>query len=545
MKFETFAAIEEGFQPSEDGKCAFAAGGMVATAFPEATRAGVEMLEKGGNAIDAACAAALALGVCEPQASGIGGQSMAILHTNGRTIAVDGSSRVPSLAHLSRFNEGERFVGYRATTVPSTVAVLGYLSRRYGRLKWKALLEPAIRIAREGYRITELQSQLQTRSLEKFESVPSGSGARYFLNTDGQPYTPGSLFCQPELASLLETLAAQGYKSFYRGEIALQIDEDMRAHDGFLRADDLALIPNPIERRPIRRRYRGLEVRTLPPPAAGRTLLLVLRILNYMPQKFLRTEQPETYHFVAEAFRKAFLLRTQRPFDPNTYPQVPDKKMLNRALAKQLATSIRDEIDHNLPMIDPPQDEGETTHLSVMDAEGNAIGITQSIELVYGAKTAAEGLGFLYNCYMNALDVKNPSHPHYLRPNATPWTTVAPAILMCRGKPWMVVGSPGSERIYSSISQLLSSMIDLHLPLCQAMYRPRFHCSIGGTINLEADRFDPEVIDYLEKTGYKIKRREPYSFYLGAIHAVMKCQSRRGFQGVAEVRRDGSAAGLA
>ncbi|MBI9046835.1 MAG: gamma-glutamyltransferase [Anaerolineaceae bacterium] len=537
------AAIEEAFEPSVDGKCAYAEGGMVATAFPEATRAGVEMLEQGGNAIDAACAASLALSVCEPQASGIGGQSMAILNINGRTIALDGSSRVPSLAHLSQFNENERLVGYKATTVPSTIAVLGHLNRRYGRLKWSTLFEPAIRIAKEGYRITELQNKLQTRELEKFKKVPKGSGARYFLKDNSLPFAPGDLFCQSDLGNLLETLADQGPMAFYRGEIARQIDEDMRAHGGFLRYDDLALIPHPIERRPIRRRFRGMDVYTIPPPAAGRTLLLVLRILNHIPSKFLRSEEPETYHFMAEAFRKAFLLRTQRPYDPNTYPQVSDKKMLSRSMAKSLAISIRDIIDHQLPMIEPPVDEGETTHLSVMDSEGNAIGITQSVEFVYGSKTAAEGLGFLYNSYMNAFDIQNAAHPYYLRPNAIPWTTVAPAIVMHRNKPWLLIGSPGSERIYSTISQFLVNMIDKHMPLCKAMYHPRLHCSIGGTINLEGERFDPGLVKYLEEMGYRIKIREPYSFYLGAVHAVMNCQSLPGFQGVAEVRRDGSAEG--
>ena len=172
--------IEAQFQPTDDKKCAAGENGMVATAFPEATQAGVEILEKGGNAIDAACAAAFALGVCEPQASGIGGQSTAIMHVDGKTIAIDGSSRVPSLAHIEQFNnKSERAIGYRATTVPSTVAVIGHLNFRYGKLKWLDILQPAIRIAREGYRITKLQCDLQARELEKFLSVPSQSGATF------------------------------------------------------------------------------------------------------------------------------------------------------------------------------------------------------------------------------------------------------------------------------------------------------------------------------------------------------------------------------
>ncbi len=536
--------IENRFEPTPDGKCTVAEGGMVATAFPEASRAGVRMLELGGNAVDAACAAAMALGVCEPQSSGVGGQTMAILYINGKIIAVDGSSRVPSLAHLSRFRDGDRAVGYRATTVPSTVAVLGHLNFRYGKLDWAAILEPAIRIARQGYRITSLQRDLQIRELEKFLQVPSGSGARYFLKGGTEPCAEGDRFVQPELAALLERLAERGPRAFYSGKVAKRIDEDMRANDGFLRAEDLALIPWPIERKPLKRRYRKITVATIPPPAAGRTLLLVLMMLNNLPSSFLRNATPESYHFIAETFRKAFRQRKQRPFDPNYYPQIPEKLMMNRDFALELFRTIRDTIDPELPLVEPFTDEGETTHLSVMDAEGNAVGITQSIELAYGSKAAAEGLGFLYNNYMMALDTRKPSHPYYLRPNAIPWTSVSPAIIFYKKIPWMVVGSPGSERIYSTVGQFLVHMVDGHLSMAEAMLKPRLHCSIGGKLSLEAERFDPALIDYLEKMGYKIDRREAYSFYLGAIHAVMRCITRKGFQGVAEVRRDGIAAGI-
>jgi gamma-glutamyltranspeptidase/glutathione hydrolase len=266
--------------------------------------------------------------------------------------------------------------------------------------------------------------------------------------------------------------------------------------------------------------------------------------LNHLPTRFIRNGSPETYHFIAETFRKAFLTRTQRPFDPNTYPQLPEKKMLNRKFAKELAISIRDTIDPDLPLIEPPTQESDTTHLSVMDAQGNAIGITQSIELVYGSKAAAAELGFLYNNYMAALETKQPSHPYYLRPNAIPWTTVAPAIVFREHEPWLVVGSPGSERIYSTVSQFLLHMIDGSVSMAEAMIRPRFHCSIGGKLSLEAERFKPEVLEYLASLGYKLDHREPYAFYLGAIHAVMQCQTKAGFQGVAEYRRDGTAEGL-
>ena len=301
-------SIEGKFSPTENGKCAVSDGGMVSTAFPDATQAGVEMLRQGGIAVDAACAAAFALGVCEPQASGLGGQSTAILHFKGNTIALDGSSRVPSLAHIDRIDKKtQRFQGYKATTVPSTPAVLGYLHFRYGKLDWSEILKPAIRIAREGYLITQLQHDLQKREAEKFLNMDSLSGAKYFLKKGQDPYEVGDKFIQEDLSGLLEHLALHGVKAFYTGDVAKQIDEDMRFNEGFLRAEDLALIPWPVERKPIRRSYRKVKIFTCPPPGSGRTLLLVLQMMKNMPSKFFKNPTPKMFHFLAETFRKGLL----------------------------------------------------------------------------------------------------------------------------------------------------------------------------------------------------------------------------------------------
>ncbi|NIM26010.1 MAG: gamma-glutamyltransferase [Nitrososphaeria archaeon] len=536
--------VENSFKTTTDKKCSISKQGMVSSAFPQATKAGVEMLKKGGNAVDAACATALALGVCEPQASGIGGQSLAILHFEGKTIAVDGSSRAPSLAHNSFFEKrSHRFIGYKATTVPSTIATLGYLNEKYGRLDWSTIVKPSIRIAKRGYRITKLQNRLQEENLSNFFKVKSRSGAKYFLKDGEVPYDVGDLFVQEDLSDLLQHLSKYGHVSFYQGMIAKLIDKDMRINKGFLRNEDLAFIPEPIERKPISRRYRGIRVYTMPPPTAGDTMLLVLMMLGNLKKSFLRKRTSKSYHFVAETFRKALLYRTQRKFNPETYHQIDEKTHLSRSFSKSLSESIRDSIDPNLPLKESSDIE-DTTHLSVMDGEGNAVGITQSIELVYGSKAAADGLGFLYNNYMSAYELENPSHPFYLRPNSIPWTSVSPSIIFYNHKPWIVLGSPGSARIFSVVSHFISRVIDGDNPIDIAMTRPRIHCSLDGKISLEADDSGIEIIKHLKKMGYKIDIKERFSFYLGAIHAVLKRQTGDGFQGVAEIRRDGTAEGL-
>ncbi|HUU47569.1 MAG TPA: gamma-glutamyltransferase [Nitrosopumilaceae archaeon] len=536
--------IENSFQTTIDNKFSESSKGMVSSAFPNASKAGAEILKKGGNAIDAACAVSLALGVCEPQASGIGGQSMGIIHFEGKTICIDGSTRAPSLATPSRFkNIIERSLGYRATTVPSTVAVMGILNERYGNLEWAKILKPAIRIAKKGYRITKLQHDLQQKELENFTKLESRSGAKYFLKDGTTPFEPKDLFIQDELAELLSYLADNGYKSFYHGKIPKIIDADMRKNKGLLREDDLVMIPKIIEREPIVGKYRNVTVKTFPPPAVGRILLLILMLLNQLPPKVIKNKKLEFYHYLVETFKRSLAFRTQRPYDVATYKQFDDKLLFDKTFLKHLSESIIDGIQLNSNPKMKFHDE-DTTHLSVMDDEGNAVGITQSIELVYGSNAAAEGLGFLYNSYMASFEYDNINYPHYLRPNTSPWTSVAPTILFHKNKPWMTLGTPGSDRIPTITAQFISSMIDSGLSPNDAMNKPRIHCTVDGIVAIEGERFDASIIPYLAELGYKIESKEPYSYYHGAIHAVIKKNSSKGFQGMAEIRRDGTAVGV-
>jgi gamma-glutamyltranspeptidase/glutathione hydrolase len=539
-----FETVERAFRPTDDGKCAEAGRAMVATAFPEATAAGVEVLREGGNAVDAACAAALALAVCEPQASGLGGQTMIVLSTAEGVTAFDGSSRAPSLAHVEAVSREDREIGYRATTVPSTPATLAYAAERFGRLPWRRVVEPAVRLAREGYRITALQHRLQESHREDFAKVSSGSGARYFLD-DGEPFREGAVFRQPDLGRLLETLAEKGVEEFYRGDTARAIDADMRAHDGFLRYDDLALIPWPIARRPLRRKFRGLTIRTMPLPAAGRTLLFTLMMLNLIRPRHLNEDEIKRALLLVEVLRKALLERSDRPFDANFYPQLPEKNMLDPAYVRASIREIMTDKHVRMP-IRETEDElvGETTHLSVADAEGNAVSLTQSIERVYGSKAAAAGLGFLYNNYLLDFDSQLPSHPYYLRPNAVPWAAVCPTLVFDDREFVAALGSPGSERSIAALVQFLVHVVDEKMSLGEAMAAPRVHCSLGGAVSLEAARFPAALVEELRRRSYRIRERKPFSFFLGAVQAVWKRQTGPGFHGVADARRDGTAAGL-
>ena len=525
---------ESDFTATPDGKCVRANGGMVSAGFPQAAEAGALMLQKGGNAVDAAAAAALCLCVCEPQASGLGGQSMALIHINRRSFFLDGTGRVPAKARLDRFTGEDFKFGYKATSVPTTPAVLGYMVRRYGALSWRQIVAPALATALDGYRITGLQHRLQTRELSSFTKTPPGSGAKYFLKEGREPYQKGERFRQPELARLLETLMEQGPEAFYIGAPARQIDADMKTHGGFLRAEDLADIPWPVERTTLQSSYRGLDLILAPPPAAGRSLLLLLKLLETRPSDYWNRENPQAAWDMACAIRQVLKERRANPIDPDRYEPGGDVALTDPAVLECSSKSDNAMGDHG----------GETTHLSTMDAMGNAVGLTQSVNLVYASKAAAQSLGFLYNDYLLDCNTTDRRHPNYLRPGGRPASFVAPVMVMRHQTPWLVAGSPGSERIISSVAQFLSRVVDGSLPICAAMRGPRLHFSPEGILSIESGRFAPRVVDYLKAKDVELSHRRDYSFYLGAIHAALRCISKDEYQGAAEIRRDGIAAGV-
>ncbi|MGF1466712.1 MAG: gamma-glutamyltransferase family protein [Sandaracinaceae bacterium] len=509
----------------------FSPDGMVATAHYEATRAGVRMLAQGGNAVDAAVAAAFALGVCEPAASGLGGQTMMLVHRarTRRTVALDGSSRAPNRA-VPGLVTGEALLrGYRATTVPSTVATLGYALGKYGTKPLSEVLAPAIELAEGGYAVSALQRRLMKRVSRAWKGTPTGA---VFLRQGERLPRAGERLVQPALAATLRRLAAAGTDDFYVGEIARAIDADMQRQDGLLRADDLARIPMPIERRPVTCEFEGRRVMTMPPPGAGRTLIEMLNILKHLPKRRRIPDEPASAVLLAEVIRRAFLDRNDRPFDPNLYPQVGARKMVSEDYARKVAREVRARVEAG---------RGETTHLSVMDREGNVVGLTQSIERVFGARVATPELGFLYNDYMSAFELTDISHPYYLRPNAVPWASVAPTIVFQGKDPWLVIGSPGSERIVSSIVQVLLRL-GQQSPY-DAVAAPRIHCSLTGKVSLEASRMRSDIPAALSARGFTIDPREPFAFYLGCVQLVLR--DGGGFIGVADPRRDGSAEGPA
>lgn len=509
-------------------KLAVSRHGMVSSAHYAATEAGVEMLRLGGTAVDAAVATAFALGVCEPAASGLGGQTMMLIYNakKRKTVALDGSSRAPHRAIPGTLSAEDIRRGYKATTVPSTPAVLDYALRRYGSFELARVIRPAADLAAHGVRVTPLQHRLTRRERKALRQYNAGG---VFLK-DGKTPSPGTLVQQAALASTLRRIGRLGIETFYKGKIARAIHADMVQNGGLLRRDDLAQVPWPIERRPLATDFDGARIMTMPPPGAGRTLIQMLNILAHFPKKLRQPPMtPERAVLLASVIQRAYLDRRDRPFDPNYYAQVGVKRMLSDEYARSCARDIKKRI----------QTRGETTHLSVMDRHGNVVALTQSIERVYGACVMTPELGFLYNNYLMAFEHEDIAHPYYLRPNAVPWASVAPTIALKNGEPWLAIGSPGSERIAPAIVQVLMRL-GRQAPL-DAVDAPRLYCNFEGQVSLEAARMRGDIPEALERHGFTVDRRDPYSFYLGCIALVMR--DGRDIVGVADPRRDGAAAG--
>lgn len=508
--------------------------GVVSTAHWRATAAGVEMLARGGNAIDAAVAAALALGVVEPAASGLGGMAMMAVHlaAEGRTFCIEGPCRAPVRATPREVAGGQRKRTHRASAVPTQVATLARALRRYGALSEAAVLEPAIRVAREGFPVSAYQGHL----IDKYRKLLAlGPAAALLLEPDGSPLRPGTVLRQPALARTLETLAREGFEAFYLGEIGRAIVRDMRANGGFISAEDFSEVPWPREVEPLAGRFKGREVRTSPPPGGGSALLQLLHLYEALDPGDPAPDSAEGAALIAGLIRRVRLDRRHHPSGDVALGGGAALDLASPEYARRIAGEVSRELRPARSELD---EEGETTHLCVMDAAGNVVSLTQSIERSFGAKVLAPELGFLYNGYLKTFKVKNTKHPYYLRPGAPARSNASPTIVLERGEPRVAIGSTGSERMVSGIFQVLLRL-ERQAPF-RAVAAPRLHCTPEGEVLLEAARFSPALRSGLASRGYRLRAYDPWAFEVGGLQLAVSDGAT--FTGVADPRRDGAAA---
>ena len=513
--------------------------GAVATAFAQATEAALEILEAGGNAVDAAVAAAWALSVCEPSGSGLGGQTILLVHlADGRIRVIDGHSHAPAAASPAVITKAQQRASYRATTIPSTTATLSYAQRKYGRLPAARLLQPAIRLAEEGYRVTALQHRQAVWVAAKLRAT---SACRLFLR-EGNPLRVGEIFRQPQLAATLRRLAVCGAEDFYLGGIARLIAQDMQLNGGLVTEADLAHLALPVEREPISIEYRGHRIVTVPPPGGGAQILVALKLIEQLAPSDFGGNEEEWYETIALACFGAFRERERNARGPDGLTLSESNRYLSEERAQQIAAWL-------LAQRPIPRDEhrtegpGDTTHLSVVDRHGNVVALTQSIQSLFGAKVAHPALGFLYNNYL--FTCPRYAHPYALGSCALPRSNAAPTLVFrssaSGGGPLLALGAAGSRRITSSILQVLSSVIDRGMDVTDAVSAPRLHPLLSGKIWIEQPAASSPLIAKLQARFPKVEIKARHDFKMGSVQAIQLLPAGR-ILGTADPRRDGTAA---
>jgi len=534
--------------------------GMVATGSPEATETAVDILELGGNAIDAAVAAALTLGVVDSDASGIGGSTSMVIHlANGRTLAIDGTSHTPMTIDAEKFRtfkESGRTYGYETVSAPTTLAALEYARARYGTMKMAALLEPAIGFAERGYGLSRIQIKWTHRYYENI--TKSSTYMSLIAMEDGQTVgNPGDRHCQPDLANTLRRIASEGVGSFYRGSIADEIEADMIRNGGFVRKADLMRV-RPREVVPLHTSYRGFDVYTLPPPSGGAGLVVALNTLETYPSDFLAEDSAERHHVILDIFRIA-TIDGRMAADRH---RIPRSDPLSKAHARDRSNLIVPGKAIPKETLAPPvnpecETQGEsTTQVSIADSRGNVVSLTQTLSRSFGAKVATPGLGFPYNSFLEFFNVDKPQCPGYLQPNRPCPTDIAPTVVLRDGVLFAALGTPGSNRIPPLVATVLSNMVDRGMGVRDAVTAPRI---LWGGVNRK--RAHVEVVDpiteddvvALEQMGFKrmtVLRYPPPEApgdtsvaRFGGVNAVAYNSQTGVFTGVGDPRRWGSAKG--
>ncbi|MGA2981246.1 MAG: gamma-glutamyltransferase [Terriglobales bacterium] len=501
-----------------------------------ASRAGVEILRAGGNAVDAAVATGFALAVVHPQAGNLGGGGFLLLrNANGKTHFIDFREKAPAAATENMYLDAQgnvipesskdsSVVGYKSIGVPGTVAGFVYAEKQYGKLSIEKVIAPAIRLAREGFPLAYEDAQ-DLKNDEHLAEFPESK--RIFLR-NGNYYQPGELFKQPELAHTLERLAKDP-DEFYHGAMARELAAAIHKGGGLVTADDLAAYEVK-EREPIRGSYRGYDIISAPPPSSGGVALIeILNILEGFDLAKFGNRSAGAIHLEAEAFRRAFYDRADFMGDPD-FAKVPVAPLID----KKYAAAWRDSIDLNhasaskdlkRPSFDELErvaqsrpsairEPGNTTHYSVVDAQGDAVAVTTTLNDSFGSRVTAEGLGFLLNDEMDDFAAKQGVPNAYgliqgpanaIGPGKRPLSAMTPTIVLKDGKLFLVLGSPGGPRIITIVANILIGVVDFSLDIQEAVNAPRFHHQwLPDEIFVE-DRLSPDTMNVLGYKGHKLK----------------------------------------
>jgi len=495
--------------------------GAVASSEVHASAAGIEILEQGGNAVDAAVAVGFTLAVTHPYAGNLGGGGfMLIRQASGQSYFLDYREVAPAAATANMYLDAKgnyipksSILGYRAVGVPGSVAGLAAAQRRFGKLSLATVMAPAIRLAEQGFPLA--YAQAQSLHAENLEAFPE---SRRLFQRDGQYYQPGETFRQPELAATLRRIARVGPQDFYRGEIAGKLAAFMAAHGGLITAADLADY-QPKWRTPLTGTYRGYQVITAPPPSSGGVALLemlnMLEPTDYQKAGFLSAA---SLQYEAEAMRRAFADRSRFLGDSDFVP-VPVAQLTDKAFARSRWASFKSGVASASAAVGPGQPAGaeamETTHFSVVDPAGDAVAVTTTLNGAFGSGVTVDGLGFLLNNEMDDFTSK-PGVPNMfglvqgkanaIQPHKRPLSSMTPTIVTRDGKLALVLGSPGGPTIINTVLEVLTGVVDFGLNIREAVEAPKIHHQwLPDVLRLDGFGFSPDTVAVLEHMGYQVK----------------------------------------
>ncbi|HMB78407.1 MAG TPA: gamma-glutamyltransferase [Kiloniellaceae bacterium] len=513
-----------------------AAQDMAVTAQAHGTRVAQEILAKGGNAVDAAVAAAYALAVTHPCCGNLGGGGFMTLHLaeTGKEIALDFREKAPLAATKDMYlgADGEvrhdlSLKGYLAVGVPGTVMGLEQARAAYGTMSREALMAPAIALAEEGYVLTPADVAILAYGTDAFAADPAS--AAIFLK-DGKPYAAGDRLRQPDLAKTLKAIAEDGPDAFYRGPVAEAVVKASQANGGILSLEDFAQY-RAEERAPIRCFYRGFEVISMPPPSSGGlTLCLILNVLEGYPLGHMGFNSAESIHVMVEAMRRAYADRNSLLGDPD-FVEIPAQRLLSKSYAAELRQSIPAFAASPIGDIkDPAELDGSnnTTQISVMDAAGNAVSLTYTINSYFGAKRIAPGTGFFLNNEMNDFTAKPgvanmfglvQGAKNAIAPGKRPLSSMSPTLVKRNDEVFLVLGSPGGSRIITIVLQGILNVVDHGMDISQAVNAPRIHNQwLPDVVYYEPWAFTRDTLKILEQMGYSLREQKGW----GALEAIMK-----------------------
>jgi gamma-glutamyltranspeptidase/glutathione hydrolase len=532
--------------------------GMVVAQESRAAGIGVEILDRGGNAVDAAVAVGFAMAVTYPRAGNLGGGGFMVIHlAKGVDTTIDYRETAPSAATPAMFLDAKgnpdpaksRDSGL-AVGVPGTVAGLALAHKKYGsgRLTLADLIAPAIQLAQQGFPVEDDTADSLPKARERLARWPSSAGI--FLN-GGEPLHEGDRLLQSDLADTLQAIADGGPRAFYEGHIAEEIAESVRGAGGIMTADDLKNY-HAVERAPLRGTYRGYDIVAMPPPSSGGVALIeMLNILGgYDLGKLARAE---ALHDMIEAMKRAYADRAVYLGDPDKV-KIPLARLLSKKYAATLRAGISDKATPAAAVRAgaPADTEGKnTTHFSIIDRDGNAVSNTYTLNFNYGLGLVADGTGVLLNNELDDFTAKPGTANAYdlvgfdanlPGPGKRPLSSMTPTIVLKDGKPFLITGSPGGSRIITTVLQVIADVIDFHMPVDKAVGAPRLHNQWQPDQTYIEPGFAPAVLDALKARGHILVPTAPYSS-ANSIEVIPKTEfTPRQYLGSADRRTRGSLA---